>query len=284
MKLTKTTLALCLASASVMAADDASSLTDPKERISYALGVNFGNNLRTQGVDVNLDTVLQGIKDAQANQPKLKEEEMREAFNTLRQQITERMAEKGKANKSEGDKWLAENAKKEGVKTLPSGLQYKVIEEGSGESPKAEDEVSVLYTGKLLDGTVFDSTAKRNNAPAKFKVNRVIKGWTEGLQLMKKGAKYELYIPSELAYGERGTPGIPPNSTLIFEVELLDITPAPQQAQLQIPNQQVTSDIIKVPSAEELKKGAKIEVLKPEDVEREIQKEKARKAAEQKKQ
>lgn len=281
-------VAACALSASAWAAESQPNLQDSKEKISYALGVNFGTGLRTQGIEVNLDTVLKGIQDGIGNSSKLKDDELRAVFNDLRSQMTARAAEKGKKNKEEGEKFLAENAKKEGVKTTASGLQYKVIKEGEGESPKSTDEVSVTYTGKLIDGTVFDSSEKHGGKPANFKVGQVIRGWTEALQLMKKGAEYEIFIPSNLAYGERGTPGIPPNSTLIFNVTLLDIKPGPELPTLPPgapggASKPVTSDIIKVPSAEELKKGAKIEVLKPEDVEREIAKEKARKEAEAKK-
>ena len=276
MKLTVFSLLLGVAAAPLFAAEGSANLTDPKERISYALGINFGSNLKAQGVDVNLDTVRKGIEDALAGNPQLNDNEMRDTFNQLRSQIQARMAEKGRENKEAGDKFLAENKNKPGVVTTASGLQYKVITEGSGESPKANDEVQVKYTGRLIDGTVFDSTDKRGGQPAKFKVAGVIPGWTEALQLMKKGAKWEVYIPSNLAYGERSTGTIPQNSTLIFEVELVDFTPSAAA----VPSQPVTSDIIKVPSAEEMKKGAKIEIIKPEDVEKEIEKEKARKASE----
>lgn len=274
----------CAASASLFAADSTINLQDQKERTSYALGVNFGNNLRSQGVDVNFETLMKGMQDGVDNKPKLTETELRETFANLRTQITAHMQEKAKENLAEGQKFLAENAKREGVKSLPSGLQYKVISEGSGASPSTNDEVSVTYTGKLINGTVFDSSEKHGGQPAKFRVNRVIKGWTEALPLMKKGAEWELYIPANLAYGERPTPAIPANSTLIFNVKLLDIHDMPEQTQTSAirQNQQVTSDIIKVPSAEELKKGAKIEVLKPEDVQKEIEKEKARKNDEKK--
>src|SRR3954465_8327237 len=286
MKLTNLTVLACALSASLWAAERPPNLEDSKEKTSYALGVNFGNNLRNQGVEVNLDTVLQGMKDGLTNQAKLNEQQLRETFSNLSAQVRARMQEKAKANKGEGEKFLAENGKKEGIHTLPSGLQYRIIKEGSGDSPKTNDEVSVKYTGKLLDGTVFDSTSKRNDQPARFRVNGVIKGWTEALTKMKKGAEWELFIPAELAYGERGGPAIPGNSVLHFTVELLDIFPAPTPPPppgAAAGNQQVTSDIIKVPSAEELKKGAKIEVLKPEDVQKEIEKEKARKEAEAKK-
>jgi FKBP-type peptidyl-prolyl cis-trans isomerase len=276
MKLPVFALMLGLGASSIFAADGTVNLSDPKEKTSYALGANFGSNLKSQDIDVNLDTVRKGIEDALNGKTKLSDAEMRETFTQLRTQITAKREEKAKANKGVGEKWLAENATKKDVKKTASGLQYKILQEGSGESPKATDQVSVKYTGKLIDGTVFDTTERNAGQPRRFTVNGVIKGWSEALQLMKKGAKWELYIPSELAYGERGTGTIPGNSVLIFDVELVDIisvTPPPT------PGQPVTSDIIKVPSAEELKKGAKIEILKPEDVEKEIAKEKAKEKA-----
>jgi FKBP-type peptidyl-prolyl cis-trans isomerase FklB len=277
MKLSVFSLVLGVAAAPLFAAEGDAKFSDPKERTSYALGVNFGTNLKNQGVDVNLDTVRKGIEDAIGGKPQLDENEMRETFNQLRTQIQARAAEKGKANKEIGDKFLAENKSKPGVTNTASGLQYKIITEGSGESPKMGGEVQVKYTGRLIDGTVFDSTDKRAGQPARFKIGQVIPGWNEALQLMKKGSKWELYIPSTLAYGERSTGSIPSNSTLIFEVELVDFTKGATPA---ASTQPVTSDIIKVPSAEEMKKGAKIEIIKPEDVDKEIEKEKARKATE----
>ena len=277
MKLSVLSLVLGVAAAPVFAAEGDAKFSDPKERTSYALGINFGTNLKNQGVDVNLDTIRKGIEDALAGKPQLDDNEMRETFNQLRTQIQARAAEKGKINKEAGDKFIAENKTKPGVTNTPSGLQYKIIAEGSGESPKMGDEVQVKYKGRLIDGTEFDSTDKRGGEPARFKIGQVIPGWNEALQLMKKGAKWELYIPSNLAYGERATGSIPSNSTLIFEVELVDFTKGVTPAASQ---QQVTSDIIKVPSAEEMKKGAKIEIIKPEDVDKEIEKEKARKATE----
>ena len=166
--------------------------------------------------------------------------------------------------KEEGEKFLAENAKREGVRTTASGLQYEVLEATLGQKPKATDTVKVHYEGTLIDGTVFDSSYKRGESIT-FGLNQVIKGWTEGLQLMKPGAKFEFYIPSDLAYGERGTRGIEPNSTLIFEVELISFTkpkaPEPVSGQ-----KQVTSDIIKVPSKAEMEKGAKPEIIKKESL------------------
>jgi FKBP-type peptidyl-prolyl cis-trans isomerase FklB len=253
-----------------------SELKDKKDRTSYAIGMSMGQNLKRQSVDVNLDLLIRGIKDSlAAEKVLLTDEQMRDTFKELQTdmqaKMQQRREEQKTKNKGEGEQFLAENAKKEGVMKLPDGLQYKIIKEGSGPSPKATDRVSVKYTGKLINGTVFDSTDKNGGRPTNFRVDGVIKGWTEALQKMKKGAQWELFIPSDLAYGENGNRNIEPNSTLIFNVELVDILPSEQPP---APSEPVTSDIIKVPSADELKKGAKIEVLKPEDVKREIEKQK----------
>lgn len=255
-------------------ADQATELKEQKDKVSYALGLNMGMNLKRQSVEVNPDILMQGLKDALGGEKQLlTDEQMKETFRQLNQEVMARQQkvrdEQLTKNKEAGQKFLEENAKKEGIVTLPSGLQYKVLSEGTGPSPKSTDRVSVKYAGTLINGTEFDSTAKNGGTPATFRVDGVIKGWTEALQKMKKGSRWQLFIPGDLAYGERGSPPkIEPNSTLIFDVELLDILP-PQEAP-----QPVTSDIIKVPSAEELKKGAKIEVLKEEDVKREIEKQK----------
>jgi FKBP-type peptidyl-prolyl cis-trans isomerase len=204
----------------------------------------------------------------------LTDAEMREVFQNLNQQMRAKAEEKRKAeaetNKKAGAEFLAANKTKPGVITLPSGLQYKVLTEGKGDSPKADDTVTVNYRGTLIDGTEFDSSYSRNQ-PANFQANHVIKGWTEALQLMKPGSKWQLFIPSELAYGDMSRPKIPAGSTLIFEVELLSF----KKPEAPAASQPLTSDIIKVPSAEELKKGAKIETIKPEDIEKEKAKEKA---------
>ena len=177
-------------------------------------------------------------------------------------------------NKKEGEAFLAENKKKPGIKTLdvklPDGttaeMQYKVITEGTGAIPKSNDTVTVNYRGTLINGKEFDSSAKHGGQPAKFQVNRVVRGWTEALERMKAGSKWELYLPSSLAYGDQGYgPNIEPGATLIFEMELLGMEAPPPPPP---PAQPLTSDIIRVPSAEELKKGAKIEVIKPEDLEK----------------
>ena len=258
--------------AGLIHAQDKPTFKDPKEKSSYSIGANWGNSLKRQEVEVDLEAMIKGLKDGLAGKSALSDQELREALSALNQEIRAKMEEKrktqGEANKKEGEKFLAENKTKPGVITLPSGLQYKVLAEGSGESPKSNDVVTANYRGTLIDGTEFDSSAK-NGQPLVRPANMLIKGWTEALQLMKPGAKWQLFIPPDLAYGERGAGAqIGPNSTLIFEMELVSFkAPAPPPA---APTAQpVTSDIIKVPSKEELEKGAKIQILKPEDVERE---------------
>ncbi len=253
-------------------AEDKPAFKDPKEKSSYSIGANWGNNPKLQDVEVDLEAMIKGLKDGLSGKSVLTDQELREALNALNQELRAKMEEKkkllGEKNKQEGEKFLAENKNKLGVTTLPSGLQYKILAEGSGESPKSNDVVTANYRGTLIDGTEFDSSAK-NGQPLVRPANMLIKGWTEALQLMKPGAKWELYVPSELAYGERGAGAqIGPNAALIFEMELVSFKPAPPPPTLP-PAQPVTSDIIKVPSKEELEKGAKIQILKPEDVERE---------------
>tara|TARA_Y100000766_G_C18893273_1_gene599627 strand:- start:1818 stop:2333 length:516 start_codon:yes stop_codon:yes gene_type:complete len=163
------------------------------------------------------------INDALAGkESRLKPEEMQEAMMNMRKKMVEERKQKAEENKTSGAKYLEENKAKEGVKVTESGLQYKVLKEGEGAQPKESDTVKVHYKGTLIDGTEFDSSYSRNE-PAEFGVGQVIRGWVEGLQLMKVGSKYQFFIPSDLAYGPQGRPSIPPNSVLIFEVELLDI-------------------------------------------------------------
>jgi FKBP-type peptidyl-prolyl cis-trans isomerase FklB len=212
--------------------EGASPFANEKDKVSYALGMNIaaslGANLKRQNVDLNTDVLVQAIKDGLSGGKTLMTEA--EAQNTLRQFMTElqqkqeeKMKEAGEANKKEGDAFLAANKTKPGVVTLPDGLQYKIIKEGTGPKPAATDTVTVNYRGTLIDGKEFDSSYKRNE-PASFPVGGVIKGWTEALQLMPVGSKWELYIPPDLAYGARGAGAdIGPNATLIFEVELLSI-------------------------------------------------------------
>jgi len=202
-------------------------LPTQKEKFSYALGMNIGSNLHRQSVPVDPDILLRGLKDTLAGNPTLLTEDeertvLTEVQNDIRKQMKEKMKAQGDANKKEGEAFLAANKSKEGVVTLPSGLQYKILQAGSGPKPTTSDSVTVNYRGTLINGTEFDSSYKRGQ-PATFPVTGVIKGWTEALQLMPVGSKWQLFIPSDLAYGERGPSEIGPDSTLIFEVELLKI-------------------------------------------------------------
>lgn len=199
-----------------------------EDKVSYVIGYQIGSNFKKDGIKVNTKTLVAAMQDALNNKDSaLTPEESQQVMTTLQNNLRTKAEAEHKAsaekNKKEGEKFLADNKKKKDVKTLPSGLQYKVIKEGKGKAPSATDIVKVHYKGTLLDGSEFDSSYKRGE-PATFPVNGVIKGWTEALQLMKPGSKWALYIPSELGYGERGTGGkIGPNATLIFDVELLEI-------------------------------------------------------------
>jgi FKBP-type peptidyl-prolyl cis-trans isomerase FklB len=203
-------------------------LKNENDKISYSVGYQVGSDFKRQGVDLNTDLMVKGVQDAMSGgKPLMTQEEMNKTLVDLKKKIVgEEQEERKKAaekNLAEGKKFLEANAKKEGVKTLPSGLQYKVIKAGSGTSPGKTDSVTVNYRGTLVDGTEFDSSYARGN-PATFQVNRVIAGWTEALQRMKPGAKWQLFIPANLAYGERGAGSrIGPNSALIFEVELISV-------------------------------------------------------------
>jgi FKBP-type peptidyl-prolyl cis-trans isomerase FklB len=206
----------------------ASALTTQKDKVSYAIGMNIGTNLHRQSVDVDPKVLQQGLQDAlSGGKTLLSEDEARATLaqlqNDMRQKQQEKMQQAGEANKKEGDAFLAANKAKEGVVTLPSGLQYKILAAGTGPKPTAADSVVCNYKGTLIDGKEFDSSYKRGQ-PATFPVVGVIKGWTEALQLMPVGSKWQLFVPSDLAYADRGSgPDIGPNATLIFEVELLSI-------------------------------------------------------------
>jgi len=205
-------------------------LKDQKDKVSYSIGMQIGFNLGRQKVDINPDILAAGIKDAIAGKPQLTTDQVKDIMSQFEKDMEQKQKQAGEKNKTEGAKFLEDNKKKPGVKTTASGLQYKVEKEGTGSQPKATDMVTVNYRGTLIDGTEFDSSYKRNQ-PATFPVNGVIKGWTEALQLMKQGAKYQLFIPSNLAYGERAMgPDIGPNSTLIFDVDLVDVKPPPTPA------------------------------------------------------
>jgi FKBP-type peptidyl-prolyl cis-trans isomerase len=203
-------------------------LKTQKDKASYSIGVSIGKNLKDQKVEINTDILVKGLLDAYTGaKTQLTEKEMGDVLTQFQQEIMakaqEEAAKKGGENKSKGEKFLADNKNKPGVKTTPSGLQYTVISEGTGPKPTASSTVKVHYTGKLIDGTTFDSSVDRGE-PIEFPLNGVIKGWTEGVQLMSKGSKYKFFIPSDLAYGDRGAGNaIGPNETLVFEVELLDI-------------------------------------------------------------
>ncbi|HEY6271035.1 MAG TPA: FKBP-type peptidyl-prolyl cis-trans isomerase [Terriglobales bacterium] len=209
---------------------DNSPFKTPKEKQSYALGMNIGDTLHRQSIDIDLAIFQQGIKDAiGGGKTQMSEEEASHVLTQLQAEVRAKAEEKQKqlaaTNKTAGDAFLAANKTKEGVVTTPSGLQYKILTPGNGPKPLATDTVSVNYRGTLIDGKEFDSSYKRGQ-PATFPVNGVIKGWTEVLQLMPVGSKWQVFIPANLAYGEqqRG-PDISPNSTLIFDVELLSIKP-----------------------------------------------------------
>jgi FKBP-type peptidyl-prolyl cis-trans isomerase FklB len=209
-------------------AADGPELKSDKEKISYSIGMDIGGNLKRGAVEVDPDILAKGLKDSYGGgETLLTKDQARQAIEgfqkTLMAKKAEAMQKLSEKNKAEGEKFLAENAKKEGVKSLPSGLQYKEITPGQGKSPKATDSVTTHYKGTLIDGTEFDSSYKRGE-PATFPVSGVIAGWTEALQLMKEGAKWQLFIPPNLAYGERGAGrDIGPNATLIFEVELISV-------------------------------------------------------------
>ena len=209
-------------------ADEKLELKDQKDKESYSLGYQFGQTLKAQGMDINLDVYVTGIRDALGGKgPLMSEEEIRAILTEVQKRVMATrqrgLKEKGEKNLAESRAFLEENKKKEGVKTLPSGLQYKVLVEGSGKTPKATDTVTVHYRGTLINGAEFDSSYKKGQ-PATLEVKGVIRGWGEALQLMKEGSKWQLFIPPELAYGERGVGSqVPPNSTLIFEMELISV-------------------------------------------------------------
>jgi len=203
-------------------------LDTPMSRISYTIGVNIGQDFKTQKMEVDADILLMGMKDSLAGKElRLTDEEMVSEIQTFQQEMQAKMAAEmeGAAakNLADGEAFLAENAKQEGVEVTESGLQYKILEPGEGDSPEAADVATVHYRGTLIDGTQFDSSYDRGQ-PATFPVGGVIAGWTEALQLMKPGAKWQLTIPAELAYGERGAgQDIGPNATLLFDVELISV-------------------------------------------------------------
>ena len=208
---------------SLMACEKKADLKSDKGKYSYAIGHQIGRNIKNQSIDLDHVAFAAAVKDTlDGKKTQLTDEQMREALKVMSELRNKQKKAEAEENKKKADAFLEANAKKEGFKTTKSGLQYLVMKEGKGTSPSPEDIVKVHYKGMLIDGKEFDSSYKRNK-PAEFPVKAVIPGWTEALQLMKAGAKYQLVIPPNLAYGERGNPSIPGNSVLIFEVELLDI-------------------------------------------------------------
>jgi len=269
---------VCVSAVTPVFADGTNQFADEKSRVSYAIGMNMGLSLKQNSVDLDDSLLLRGLQDAQSGQTQLTEVDMRKVLTdfqtSVRAKQQQRLTEMAAKDKADGDTFLAANKGKPGVElmpvTLPTGaaydLQYIVVTDGTGEMPAANDTVTVNYRGTFIDGTEFDSSAKAGH-PASFPVGGVIPGWTAALEKMTVGAKWKLFIPSELAYGAPGNRVIPPNSTLIFDVELLSVqktTPSPPPA----PAEPLTSDIIKVPSKAEMDKGAKIETIPAADAQK----------------
>ncbi|RAP38373.1 hypothetical protein B1207_00335 [Legionella quinlivanii] len=221
---------MSLAMSTAIAASDVTLSTD-MDKLSYSIGADLGKNFKKQGIEVNPAAMAKGLQDGMAgSQLMLTDDQMKEVLNKFQKDLmSKRNAEfskKSEENKSKGEAFLSQNKTKEGVVSLPSGLQYKIIETGSGAKPAKDDTVTVEYTGKTIDGQVFDSTDK-SGKPATFKVSQVIPGWTEALQLMPAGSTWEIYIPSALAYGPRSVGGpIGPNETLIFKIHLISVKKA----------------------------------------------------------
>ena len=227
MKLRWVAAAAALLLAGHASAADAPKLADKKEKISYSIGMDIGINLKRQSIDVDPDLLAKGVRDATSGgETLLTVEEAKETLMALQQDLVTRAQEQrmqlAEKNKKEGEAYRVANGKKEGVVTLPSGLQYKVIRSGDGPSPKETDSVETHYRGTLIDGTEFDGSYKREQT-AVFPVNWVIAGWTEALPRMKVGDKWQIFLPPELAYGERGAGPIGPNATLVFDIELMSI-------------------------------------------------------------
>lgn len=222
MKILKSALALTLSFAFINA--HAAKVESDLEKLSYSMGIFFGQSVARQGMELDNPAFLQAVEDVLSNSElKLSKEEMQQILSDFQKKEQEELAAAASNNKASGEKFLAENKSKDGVKTTESGLQYKVVTAGEGEKPKASSQVVVHYRGTLIDGTEFDSSYSRGE-PATLGVNQVIKGWQEALQMMPVGSKWQIYVPADLAYGQRGAGGtIKPNSTLIFDIELLEI-------------------------------------------------------------
>lgn len=221
-------LLLAAGTVSPVVAEEAS-LDSEEEKVSYSMGLIFGQRMLNDVEAIETDTFINGIRDGlEGNDPQLSQEEIRTVLQNFQQKQQEQqmqeMRETADRNLESANQFLAENAEREGVETTDSGLQYEMIEEGSGESPEEGDQVKVHYTGTLSDGTVFDSSRERGE-PVTFGLGDVIPGWTEGLQLMKEGGRMKLYLPPDLAYGPGGNRSIGPNEALVFDIELLEVNP-----------------------------------------------------------
>ena len=261
-------------------AEEKPAFKNDNEKFSYAQGMEFGVWLNRQEMGADFDALLRGLKDTvSSNQTLLSEQEMREALRDGRTKLQTKREEKRKQqaeeNKKKAEAFLAENKAKPGIITTESGLQYKILTESTGPAAGSNAMVTVNFRGILLDGTEFDSTAKRGQ-PMTTPVGRGIwgaKGCAEALQQMKQGAKWQLFVSPDLGLGDRSSGPVPPGSLLIVEVEMLTNAPPPPPPAAAAPAAPLTSDIIKVPSLEEMKKGAKIETIKAEDVEKLIKQE-----------
>lgn len=230
MSLYKWILALGAASLSiVVTGQTVPNLNTQKEKVSYALGMQMGSDFRKQGLDLDLATFTKALSESfSGGKTMLSEEEMRAILVSAKEEYQKKQAalreEKAEANRKDGENFLAENKNKEGIVTLPTGLQYKILKEGKGEKPKMKDHVVCNYRGMLTDGTEFDNSAK-HDGPSTFPVRGVIKGWEQALLMMPEGSKWQLFVPPQLAYGKTGAPSmkVPPNATLVFELELVDV-------------------------------------------------------------
>jgi FKBP-type peptidyl-prolyl cis-trans isomerase FklB len=219
-----------LATTAAVAQETTPELKTDKDKFSYALGMNFGENFRKQGLDLDPAVFAKSFAEAfNTGKTEMSEQDMQAVLTAAAQEIRKKQAavqaQKSEQAKAEGEKFLADNKAKEGVVTLPSGLEYKILKQGTGEKPTADDTVVCNYRGTLINGTEFDASEK-HGGPASFPVKGVIPGWTEALQLMPVGSKWQLYVPASLAYGQQGPPDIGPNATLIFDVELVSIKKA----------------------------------------------------------
>ena len=223
MKKTSCLLLICLFSAASVLSCDKHALDSDKSKVSYGIGLQFAGDIKSRNIDLDIKAFRMAVEDVFSGREKrISDDELRMAFQNYSQTLMKKREAQSEENLKTGEDYLKQNSGKEGVIVTKSGLQYRVVRQGKGVSPGATDIVTVHYRGRLIDGTEFDSSYQRNK-PAEFQLNKVIPGWTEGVQLMNVGSKYELTIPASLGYGDRGTQGIPGNSVLIFDIELLDV-------------------------------------------------------------